>query len=164
MNKPEPKKEKVPPKKVYEIRIQFYLDGKAMIVRKDLPSLIDTDANSVSWLESHNYRPENIEIIGTKPDCWVDYYPAPVVEPTPSPVAEVAPMAEPVPETIAVTTVNLDTGTVVEERVKDVFEGIPVAPVTASVPESVAPIVAPADVPAVATEPVVPPEAPASQA
>ena len=83
VNKPVSKTaEKVAPKKVYKISIQFnYSDGKSRIYRKDLPDLIDLTVSSVAWLKAHDFKMEDIEIIGDKPECWETYYPAPVVEP-----------------------------------------------------------------------------------
>jgi hypothetical protein len=79
--------EKVAPKKVFKISILFYSDDTARIIRKDLPALIDKTEKSVEWLETHDFKEEDIEIIGDKPDCWKTYYPtpvsAPVVEPIP---------------------------------------------------------------------------------
>ena len=134
--------EKVAPKKVYKISIRFGSSGgTSMIIRNDLPSLIDNTEKSVAWLKANDFKEADIEIIGNKPECWETYYPAPVVEPTPlvEKVSEVlagTPTQAPA-DTMAVTTANLDSGTIVQEQVKDVFEGIPVAPVAEVPPEVV---------------------------
>ena len=131
MSKPMSKTtEKVVPKKVYKISIKYHSDGKSMILRKDLSALIDTTDKSLAWLKAHDFKAEDIEIIGDKPYGWDLYYPAPVVEPDPVLVEKLAEvLAAPPTDTIAVTTVNLDSGTVIQEQVGDVFEGLPVAPV-----------------------------------
>ena len=55
MSSPVSKKpeEKKVVKKVYKIGIRFYDEGSAMIIRKDLPALIDKTDNSVRWLYDH---------------------------------------------------------------------------------------------------------------
>jgi hypothetical protein len=83
--------EKVTPKRVYKISIEFYPGGTSRIIRKDLSQLIDKTPESVAWLKAHDFKEEDIELIGDKPDCWETYYPVPVVEPAPvvpAPVAE----------------------------------------------------------------------------
>jgi hypothetical protein len=88
VNKVTPKTpEKVAPKRVYKISIEFLPGGTSRITRKDLPQLINKTDKSVAWLEANDFKEEDIELIGTVPDCWETYYPTPVVEPDP-PLAE----------------------------------------------------------------------------
>jgi hypothetical protein len=126
VNKPAAKTaEKVIPKKVFKISIEFYPGGKAKIHRKDLSALIDTTEFSVAWLKAHDFKEEDIELIGDKPDCWETSYPAPVVKLAPLAEKIEEALSAPPADTITVTTVNLDSGNIVQEQVKDVFEGIP---------------------------------------
>lgn len=140
MSSPVSKKpeEKKVVKKVYKIGIRFYDEGSAMIIRKDLPALIDKTDNSVRWLYDHGYQEADIEIVGIKPDCWGDFYPTItdpmiIVKSEPTLVEKITgwvPVldgtAKGPADTITITTVNLGTGTVVQEQVKDIFDGIPV--------------------------------------
>jgi hypothetical protein len=99
VNKPAAKTaEKVIPKKVFKISIEFYPGGKSKIYRKDLSALIDKTDNSVAWLKAHDFKEEDIELLGTVPDCWETYYPAPVVVPN---VVESAPLVEKIAEVLA---------------------------------------------------------------
>src|SRR5271157_5409054 len=109
---------KVPPKKVYKVRIKFFDDHGAMISRKDFPSIIDSTENSIKWLFDHGFSETDIEIIGAKPGAWGDYFPTIKEEPAvpignpadvtaivpeiiPEPVsAPVAPVAKPVPDSV----------------------------------------------------------------
>jgi len=91
--------EKAAPKKVYKISIEFYPGFTAKITRKDLPQLIDTTDKSISWLEVHDFKAEDIELIGDKPDCWETYYPAPAPIVEPAPVVE-PPLAEKIAEVL----------------------------------------------------------------
>lgn len=87
MNKPAPApKVKEAPKKIYKVFIQFYPDVTAMIVRKNLPAIIDKTEAAVRWLKDNGFtNPEDIEVIGTKPECWNEVYPpaTTVIEPAP---------------------------------------------------------------------------------
>ena len=128
-----PKKtEKVAPKKVYKICIEFYPGGTSRIYRKDLSDLIDLTDKSVAWLKTHDFKEEDIESLGDKPDCWETYYPAPVVEPAPLVVEpESAPLVEKIAEVLAAPVVEPVTS-VVEPTVDPIVQalGVPEAEVT----------------------------------
>jgi len=46
-----------------------------MVMRKNLPSIIDKTTNLVKWLRDCGCKEEDIEIVGDKPDCWGDFFP-----------------------------------------------------------------------------------------
>lgn len=56
--------------KISKVRIEFH-DTSATIIRGNgFPWISDKTENSVNWLVSKGYKPEEIEIIGTKPEYW----------------------------------------------------------------------------------------------
>jgi hypothetical protein len=130
---------KVEPKKVFKVTL-IVNGSNSTILRPGLPTIFDSTIKAVAWIKENGFEAKDINIVGDKPGYWETYYPSPVVESVlVEKLAEVleapstektATVPESVPETITVTTVNLSQGTVVQEQVKDVFEGIPVTPVS----------------------------------
>lgn len=133
------KTEKKVVKKVYKIRLRVYPDGTSMIMRNELPSLIDKTENSINWLGANGFKPDEIELLGEKPPIWDTVYPstapAPVIE-QPAVEPEVAPVSvEPVVDPIVQ---GLDLPVAEEVTVlKEVF--VPVAEAVTTPATEVAP-------------------------
>lgn len=71
-------KEKVETKK-FNVRIKIN-GNSSCIFRTGMPFIEDETNNSICWLKANGYKPEEIEIIGEKPECWNSVFPP--AEPT----------------------------------------------------------------------------------
>ena len=83
-----------PEKKAYKVRLRVY-GANATICRDRLPFIEDKTDEVVKWLAAHDYKEEEIEIIGEKPAIWDTVFPQPVKEPMATPIVG-DPTVEPV--------------------------------------------------------------------
>jgi hypothetical protein len=67
---------KTEPKKVYKATLTVNGDSSA-ITRPNLPTIFDKTTSAVQWLKDNNFKAEDINLIGAKPDCWEAAYPSP---------------------------------------------------------------------------------------
>jgi hypothetical protein len=88
-NKPAEVKKPVEVKKVYKVTL--IVDGhSSTIVRPNLPTIFDKTTSAVVWLKDNGFKAEDINVIGTKPECWEEFYPAPVKPAEPTAVEKIA--------------------------------------------------------------------------
>ena len=67
-------------KKTTKVRIEFRGDSAVIHRGEGLPAIWDKTENSVAWLKDIGYKPEEVEIVGDKPQCWDAIF-SPPVEP-----------------------------------------------------------------------------------
>jgi len=66
--------EKKVEKSNYKVQISFR-EKSAIIFRPNLPFLADTADLAVHWLFDNGYKPEEVEVIGEKPESWYKTFP-----------------------------------------------------------------------------------------
>jgi len=62
-------------KRVYKVTLKIDGSSTATIYRPGMPFFIDTVEKCVAWLAGNEFEEEDIELIGSSPECWEKYYP-----------------------------------------------------------------------------------------